>query len=275
MSETGSRMVSCLMVTAARPERFALVERSIRDFCAQSHPHKELVIVCDGRAEDRGRLQDHVAHLRRADIRPVFLEDQRPLGALRNVSLDHASGEVLCQWDDDDLQHPTRLERQLARLLEAGAGAVSLQHCLHIIESSGQCYWVNWGKTRYRGHTGTVMFLKAAGLRYPEAGPNARTGEDSVFWNRLVATVKTEVLDAPPYLYGYTFHGQNTFALDHHLMLAHRFCESRQVVLPRVQELWPGLLELGLDGNRVQLMDSQGPFFPPPGPSATEVIGPA
>jgi glycosyltransferase involved in cell wall biosynthesis len=93
----------------------------------------------------------HVANLGRSDIRLVPVAEKRPLGALRNISVDRANGPLLCQWDDDDLHHETRLEYQVSELLARRAGAVYLKNTLQI-------YWLGWGDTKLRGHPATLLF---------------------------------------------------------------------------------------------------------------------
>ena len=109
-------LVSCLMVTARRP---ALATRAIRCFQAQTYAHRELVIVDD---DPDAALERQVAALGDDRIRHVRLAPaDASLGALRNVAVEHARGELLAQWDDDDLYDPERVEVQVAALESAAA----------------------------------------------------------------------------------------------------------------------------------------------------------
>jgi glycosyltransferase involved in cell wall biosynthesis len=249
------------MVTTARPERLPLIEQSLRAFCQQSHDHRQLVIVLDDPAPgDRQQLERALADLPGVNVQLVVPPGKRSLGALRNASLAAAAGEILCQWDDDDLHHPYRVEAQLELLLRSGAGAVLLQNCLHLFQQVGGGFVVNWGKTRYRGHPATLMMRAGHGLLYPEEGPCARAGEDTDLLVRLAQAVPVEFLAASPALYGYRFHGRNTFGLQHHLTLARRFCEPRDRVREMQLHLLQGMRELELDPQRLQLVDGDGPF---------------
>src|ERR1700722_6580583 len=103
--------VSCLMVTLPVPERLAFAKRSIDDFCHQTLPNKNLILVISGGVESvQNALCDYVRSLGRDDIRIFIPPGKLNLGQLRNFSLEAATGDIVCQWDDDDLHHPKRLE---------------------------------------------------------------------------------------------------------------------------------------------------------------------
>lgn len=108
--------VSCLMVT--QPGREEMAHQALSDFHAQSYPDREIVIVHD---------------------------DGRPLGELRNESVDRARGDVVCIWDDDDRHGPDRLAVQLAALPGNAAtflDQVTLQCvCGQEVMSETRPYW--------------------------------------------------------------------------------------------------------------------------------------
>ena len=173
-------LVSCLMVTLPTPARFAFLTRSIAAYCAQTHAPRELVMVLDrGPTEAKTAIRTHVASLGRDDIRIVEAPGGLSLGALRNVSRASARGQVQCQWDDDDLHHPQRVEQQLAALTASAAQAVCLQEVMLFLTASRELYWTNWRAAPPTVMPATVMCLAAARVRYPETGPASRLGEDT------------------------------------------------------------------------------------------------
>src|SRR4051794_18063628 len=99
--------ISCLMVTLDRP---AFFDRSYACYLAQDYRDRELVIVCDGPAWYRRHIREKIEG--RDDVRLVELGSRFTLGELRNVSMAFAAGELVAQWDDDDLHHPSRLDLQ-------------------------------------------------------------------------------------------------------------------------------------------------------------------
>jgi len=214
--------VSCLMVTR---DRLVLAKRSIRCFAEQTHPNRELIVLSDGEPRVRGGLARYAAALGLDNVR--FIREPRPdmpLGALRNVAMAQASGDVVCQWDDDDCCHPDRIRAQLAHMLETGAGACFLTDQLHYREDDNTVRWVDWtlGGADFRNQLipGTLMMVRDDRFRYPETGSFARRGEDSVLLAALCDTVAVSAAKDLGHLYLYTYHGRNTFGMDHHARMA-------------------------------------------------------
>ncbi|GAA2317813.1 glycosyltransferase [Streptomyces violaceusniger] len=192
--------VSCLMVTKGR---LPLAERAIRCFLAQTYARAELVVVDDGAD---GALEDHVREYADPRIRVHRLPPEgRTLGALRNIAVDLAAGTYVCQWDDDDLYAPERLEVQLAAVLALDATACFL--------ARERLWWPARRKLAISGvrvWEGSMLCAKDALPRYPEW----RRGEDSPVAEAVVRGGRTVSLDAPE-LYTYVFHGANTFDEPH------------------------------------------------------------
>jgi hypothetical protein len=108
--------VSCLMPTY---NRRPFVARAIRYYQQQDYPERELLILDDG--------EDRVEDLVPADdpsIRYLRLDDRATIGRKRQIACEHADGEVMVQWDDDDWFGPTRVGRQVAPLA-AGTADIS------------------------------------------------------------------------------------------------------------------------------------------------------
>ncbi|MFI1332476.1 glycosyltransferase [Streptomyces sp. NPDC020845] len=192
--------VSCLMVTK---DRLPLARRAIRCFLAQTYTRAELVVVDDGADT---ALEDHVRDLADERIRLHRLPPEgRTLGELRNIAVDLATGSYVCQWDDDDLYDPERLEVQLAAVLALGATACFL--------ARERLWWPARRKLAVSGvrvWEGSMLCAKEALPRYPEQ----RRGEDSPVAEAVVRGGRTVSLDAPE-LYTYVFHGANTFDEPH------------------------------------------------------------
>jgi glycosyltransferase involved in cell wall biosynthesis len=214
--------VSCLMVTR---DRLVLAKRAIRCFAAQTYANRELVVVCDGEPRIRHGLERYAAALGLTNV--SFIHEPRTdmtLGALRNVAMAQASGDILCQWDDDDCYHPDRIRGQLAHMLKDGGRACFLTDQLHYREDDNSVRWIDWtfGGMGIRDHLipGTLMMFRDDRFRYPENGPEARRGEDSVLLNALCDTVAVSAAKDLGHLYLYTYHGLNTFSQDHHHRMA-------------------------------------------------------
>lgn len=214
--------VSCLMVTR---DRVALAKRAIRCYASQTHPILELVVVNDGDERCRLALERYVAELDLPGVRFVHpATDDLPLGELRNVSMAAASGDVWCQWDDDDCSHPDRIRLQLAEMLRKDARACFLTDHLQYLQDDEALVWVDWTLGGRSGREqllpGTLLMYADDRFRYPEAGPFARRGEDTELLYQLCDTVPVAAAVGVGYLYLYTFHGRNTFDRDHHYRLS-------------------------------------------------------
>lgn len=213
--------VSCLMPTR---DRFALFQRSLACYLQQTYPHRELVIASEGDANYQRQLAEAVAALGREDVRCVFVEGSGwNLGKMRNLTIDHARGDLICQWDDDDLHHPQRLERQVEALLREEALACYLTEQLQFFEERNELYWTDWaGGLTPEQHPGTpvvpgtVLCRKTAPARYPEAGPHSACYEDMIFMQQLFAAGPVARHAGEAYLYIYTYHGANIFPFEHH-----------------------------------------------------------
>ncbi|HEV3050535.1 MAG TPA: glycosyltransferase [Longimicrobium sp.] len=213
--------VSCVMVTL---DRLSLAKRAIRSYADQTYPDRELVVVTDGAPRFRDALERHVEAAGIEGVRFVYAEPGEPLGALRNLSLTEARGDVVCQWDDDDCSHPHRLRVQLDDMLARGARASFMTDHLHLVADQRTLCWVDWTLGGAQGTAqlfpGTLMMFADTRFRYPESGPYARRGEDSVLLEQIHAAVPVAHLSGAGYLYLYEYHGRNTFPREHHLNLA-------------------------------------------------------
>lgn len=215
-------MVSCLMVTN---NRLALAKRAIRCYAAQTYPNRELVIVTDGEPRIRRGLERFIAELKLEDVRFIYLERANlTLGQLRNAAIDAAAGEVLCQWDDDDCYHPDRIRVQVEQMLNNNGRACCLTDHLQFLDEDRALVWIDWTLGGKYGKDqllpGTIVMFKDDRFRYPESGPYARRGEDTVLLYDICETVPVVAAKGLGYLYLYTYHGRNSFDRDHHYRMS-------------------------------------------------------
>jgi glycosyltransferase involved in cell wall biosynthesis len=255
-------LVSALMVTFGAPDRLAFQRLSIADYCRQSAANCELVIVASG--GDPGclaALATHVAGLARPDIRLIDVPGRFPLGELRNMSIDAARGEVICQWDDDDRYHPDRIARQFDALVAAGGRAVLQQEVMQYVPAERRLYCINWRATESRGMPGSLMCQRTAPIRYPTSGEFARLGEDSVVVRQLLAGDGVQLLANAPHLFVYVTHGANSWPGGHHRMLVERLGVSRGILLRREALLRDGLRAFDFGAGPVAVHGYNGLAF--------------
>ncbi|WP_262885618.1 glycosyltransferase family 2 protein [Flagellimonas ochracea] len=194
---------------------------AIKCYMDQTYPNKELVIVTDGTDWFKRAVADYIKHLERDDIRLISLEQKDyKLGQLRNISISEAQGDIICQWDDDDLYHPKRLQVQFEQMAADKADASFFTDQLQYWWEDRVLNWVDWTKDSHMGPwqliPGTVMMYKNTDFSYPEDGIYARIGEDSALLDSMVQHLKISRLSKYGYLYMYTYHGRNTFSREHH-----------------------------------------------------------
>jgi glycosyltransferase involved in cell wall biosynthesis len=174
-------LVTCIMPTA---DRRAAVQLALRLYAAQDYPSRELVVVDCG--------QDTVADLCQ-DLSGVrYLRATRPItiGAMRNLACEHASGEIIAHWDDDDWYGPDRLRRQVESL-RAGRADVSGLVAHHVLTTSDGGFWAVTPALHRRMfvgdvHGGTLVYRRsyfAQGLRYPECD----LAEDALLLKKLLS----------------------------------------------------------------------------------------
>lgn len=194
-------LISCLMVTRGRHQ---LARLAIASFLQQTYPKRELVVVDD---DSDSRLSDWIEAQASPLVRLVRLPDRGcPLGELRNLAVEQARGAYVCQWDDDDLSDPVRLEVQLQTLMGTGSQASLLAR------------WMIWWPQRqrlalscYRDWEGSLLCQRSLMPQYPA---RLRRGEDTVLLNRLLRSIRLARIDLPR-LYLYVVHGANTFEASH------------------------------------------------------------
>ena len=94
----------------------ATIKAALDSALIQSHPASQIILVDDASTD---HTLEVVATYSSKDPRFLVLENPLNSGVAvsRNRSVEHASGEFIVFFDDDDISHPRRLERQLERIL--------------------------------------------------------------------------------------------------------------------------------------------------------------
>ncbi len=220
--------VDCLMVSLPVPERFAFAKQSIEDYCAQTYPNKRLLLILDrGVDSSREALRGYVDSLHRNDIEVAVPDEKLTLGELRNISMEIATADIVCQWDDDDRSHPQRLQAQ-ASVLQDNCVEGRLSPRRHpIFSDSRAALLTNWRATPAGGHPGTLMARRSEHLRYPKKGETARLGEDLTLALALKARGCVGYLSDVAHLFVYVSHGANSWDDGHHKMLTSELSISK------------------------------------------------
>ena len=253
-------LVSCLMLTR---DRLELAIRSIGCYQNQRYPCRELVIVCQDDDAYQDALRRHIDQTPVAHARLIAADPQLRLGAVRNISLQEARGDLVCVWDDDDCSHPDRLTRQVEHLLQTDADAVFLSGHLHLFEPDGVLHWIEASAAadppRYPLAPGTVVMRRDGRFRYPEAGRYEHFGEDWQLMLDLHRQAKVATADDLGLLYLYTYHGDNTFSREHHLRMT-RYSLPASSIRARAGEIRDALAQYPIT-KRVAVHGREGTVF--------------
>lgn len=227
--------ISCLMVTSGRYE---LMKKSIKCYIDQTYSNKELIVLSQATPEINNQIKEHIDSLGRKDIQFIWCSPKMALGGMRNLSVELSTGDVLCQWDDDDLYHPFRLVTQFKYLNHDGAVASCYRQHLKYYQTTGEIYWIDWSIERQefeRYLPGTIMFWKKHfyyfnNILYPEKGDCSYKEEDLCLLQRFLLEGKIACVDEGHH-YFYVYHGNNIYWLEHHnLVLAKRVLTTEELL---------------------------------------------
>jgi glycosyltransferase involved in cell wall biosynthesis len=244
--------ISCVMTTKGRP---ALVANAVDAYLRQTYSNRELVIVSQGDRDSNNAIARRLESLGRSDFLFFPVDPRMSLGAMRNLSIELATGHYICQWDDDDWHHPRRLATQWAAI-ESGPFIASL-FCEHLkyFQHTGELYWIDWsveGIEHRKYLPGTAFFRKdyfftKGSKLYPEKGPQCAVEED---WNVLEQFTSSGLIaavhDAEQYVYVY--HGANVYGLEHHQLAFRKRVASVETLLQRRESISEALRWADVEG---------------------------
>ena len=210
--------ISCVTVTTGRVD---LLKKAIHCYAYQTYKNRELVILAQSNIE---QIRPYVDSLRRDDIILLEAPSHLTLGAIRNASIEIAKGDIICQWDDDDLYHPDRIRTQyLALRTHSSNVACAYSDFLKYFKATGEVYWCDWsGESSLSSQMlcGTIMFHKRmfhenGSILYPQTGEQCHVEEDLNVLQKLIAAGPVVPVFGGNH-YVYIYHGKNTYDLAHH-----------------------------------------------------------
>jgi len=216
-------VISCLCIT--RGDRPAMLADAISDFCAQTFPDRQLLIVHDSDDKIHQVIEQLVASHSTALIRvekvPAGLS--LSLGMLRNHAIACADGDWVCQWDDDDRYHPERLQLQWDCAQKQGAAVNYLVDQLHWFRQESLLFWDDWSAEAYPMNLiqGSLLARRDVLPRYPDLA----RGEDTLHTHALIRAsanlgFKISRLKDTGWCYIYSYHGNNVWDAEHHQQIA-------------------------------------------------------
>ena len=210
-------MISCLTIT--QNGRQALLACVMADFAAQTLTDRELLVVHDGGHTLDQEVWQMATAYPGALIRVLATSAGQSLGALRNLSVQAAHGDFICQWDDDDRYHPLRLAIQWQALVDSKAEFCFLCDQLHAFRAEGLLAWDDWYHDAWPMNfiQGTLLGRRALMPVYPQQ----RRGEDTPLIIELLRSGLpiARVRDAG-WCYIYVCHDSNAWDSEHHVAIS-------------------------------------------------------
>jgi glycosyltransferase involved in cell wall biosynthesis len=195
MTELHTPLVSCLTVTESRA---TFMPWLLWCFDRQEYPHRELVIVDS--SPEPWRL------VGRDDVRVLAAPPGTGVAAKRNQALEAARGEIITWFDDDDWQHPQKLD-WLVEALKEGAPYAGATRGWFVDLYEERC-------APHQGHEGQILFNSAGfrrsvaqEVRFPE---QIRRASDTRWLREIASRYRGQevVLERPP-LFFWLCHTRN------------------------------------------------------------------
>jgi glycosyltransferase involved in cell wall biosynthesis len=180
------------------------IKYALESYRRQTYENRELVIVVD-----RDNREFVSALVEAANVVGVVIFSVDPdltLGDCRNMSIARARGDILMQWDDDDLYDPLRVAISVSALIETSAAAALLSR------------WLVWWPRRALAAISGIRVWEGSIAVWRERAPvypNRASGEDTYVTECIANSSDPRLIDAP-LLYVYVVTGRNAFSAQHY-----------------------------------------------------------
>ena len=180
--------ITCVMVTGRQRGRLGLVGMAIDCFKRQTYPDRELLVLNHGTF----RYADPANNVREVIV------DKAPnihVGMMRNYAFEHATGDWLMTWDDDDWYAPDRIEFQVKSMAEDRVVVLNQTMFCNLVSKESFVIEPPGGSKP------TMMYPKKTERRFP----NLPESSDVFF----LMNCKRVIVDSKPDRYIRFFHGDN------------------------------------------------------------------
>jgi glycosyltransferase involved in cell wall biosynthesis len=201
-------LVTCVMITRGV---IPILSHSAECFRRQNYANRELVVV-----SERDAHNDVQAFFRSHDynnVKLVRVPFRLPLGNLRNIGISYSSGDIIAQWDDDDLCDPDRLKDSVDVLLDCGRAAAAILSRVLIWWPARKLLFIS----ELRAWEGSMIAWRSTIPIYPAL----EKGEDASVLRHMHHNYPLALIERPSF-YVYTVTGRNTWDQDHFEMFLRR-----------------------------------------------------
>ncbi|WP_298209830.1 glycosyltransferase family A protein [Ferrimicrobium sp.] len=161
----------------------------------------EIIVVDDGSTDGSAALARSLV-----PTATIIEQTNRGVSAARNVGMAHASGDFIAFLDDDDLWHPTKLERQISVLKRYPQLDLIATRWSRTTPSPQQNLSIRWLSYRdlalmNQFQTSTVLIRKELTTAVGEFNPALDSVEDWAYWIACAKLGALAVLEQDLVLY--------------------------------------------------------------------------
>ena len=152
--EVGNPLVTAVMITGTHPDRYKFASMAVDCFKRQEYTHRNLLILNHGKIP-LTKMDD-------ASITEMMIEKRQgeTIGDLRNLALQHAKGDLILAWDDDDWCGPDRIAIQVAAQRGDVAVLLKRQIRVNLLNGSG------FSACMDSGIPNTILYPRLSHLKY-------------------------------------------------------------------------------------------------------------
>ncbi len=207
------------LVTVVMPvfNTAAYVKEAVESIIVQTYPNWELIIVDDLSTDGSFQLAKKLAK-QHQNVSVYRNGKHRGVSGAANLALSQAKGQLIARMDADDIAYPTRLEKQVAYLLQ-NPHVVAIGTQCEIIDNEG----ASTGKKVFPLDHQTIqeMMFYSIPLQQPTLMVNtAKLPSDFIWYNETYNSAEEvellfklfqhgEVHNLPDTLHQYRIHGKN------------------------------------------------------------------
>jgi glycosyltransferase involved in cell wall biosynthesis len=207
--------ITCVCVT--KSGRTSFLKKSIEYFQNQTYTNKELLILSQATQEENKQIEQFISNSQEINLHIV--DEKMDLGTMRHTSVSLAKGDIVCQWDDDDVFGKNRLSNQYNKLTsDKNNIASAYSSFLHYFKCDRKIYLTDWSQKNkaldQKFHQGTIMFYRDAYCDRVSYSP-AENCEDWDFAKKIVLEGNIGLINQLGDFI-YVHHGGNTMELSYH-----------------------------------------------------------
>ena len=233
--------VSLIIPTNGRPEFLAFAIERIK---RQSYPPSLIsdVVVVDDSEQGIALDDAAIGELSRKLLRPsgggpelkyVRVDDVLSVGAKRNLAVEHADGEVIVHWDDDDFYGPHRVAVQVAPIASGVADLDVMTHYYSYYLAAGTAVKSTRGVAGNGPHFGTLTYLRRLWQAIPFTDNSLSEDFGFAYAQVVNNSARFQIIqNQPAGSFVCTRHGSNTWAWDASSPWAKKAAELMREVAP-------------------------------------------